>query len=66
MNWVNLLVPIFEILVVTVLIAVLIHKYADRQRTPIVVLLLTGLGWFLGFSMIIFIPLDVLLTINKD
>ena len=66
MNWVNLLVPILEILVVIVLIAVLIHKYADKQRTPIVVVLLTALGWFMGFSMIIFIPLDVLLTISKE
>lgn len=64
MNWIDLLVPIFEMLVVIVVIVVLIHKYADKQRTPIVVLLLTGLGWFLGFSMIVFIPLDVLLTVN--
>ena len=63
---INIIVPVCELLAVTVVIWMLINKYADKARTPLLVLILTGIGWFLGFSIIIFIPLDIQLTILKE
>ena len=37
----------------------LVYKYADMKRTNWFSLIITAISWFLAFSMIFFIPLDI-------
>ena len=39
----------------------LLYRYKD-EKTPLYVLVLTGVGWFFAFSVILFIPIDVFLV----
>lgn len=34
----------------------LVRFYADPKRTPLYVKILTMIGWFLGFAVILFLP----------
>ena len=40
----------------------LLRGFADHKRTPISLLVSTGIGWFLCFSPIIFSPLDIFIA----
>lgn len=40
----------------------LVWEYAAVKRTPLYVRLLTIASWFLGLTIIIFIPLDIYLV----
>ena len=37
----------------------LLRGYADRKRTSIFIRVLTFVGWFLSFSLVVFLPLDI-------
>ena len=63
MNW-NIVLPSIETTLVFAITVYLVRKYADLNRTPYVVMLMTVIGWFMGFSMIVFIPLDIYLTVT--
>ncbi len=52
-------VPIVEAVLVAIGTFFLVHKYADRKRTNRFSLAMTTLSWYLAFSMIFFIPLDI-------
>lgn len=52
-------VPIAEAVIVLFVTCCLIYKYADLKRTNMISLAMTTLSWFLAFSMIFFIPLDI-------
>ena len=52
-------VPIAETVIVLIVTCCLIYKYADIKRTNNISLAMTTLSWFLAFSMIFFIPLDI-------
>ena len=52
-------IPTLEAVVVLVGTCLLVRKYADFKRTNRFSLAITTLCWFLSFSMIFFIPLDV-------
>lgn len=52
-------VPIVESVLVLFVTCALIYKYADLKRTNRFSLAITTLSWFLAFSMIFFIPLDI-------
>ena len=52
-------IPIAECLAVLAVTLLLLRKYADLERTNWFSLTITGLSWFLAFSMICFIPLDI-------
>ena len=56
---INVWIPIAECLAVLAVTFLLIRKYADLERTNWFSLTITGLSWFLAFSMICFIPLDI-------
>mmetsp|Transcript_29840 Transcript_29840/g.40335 ORF Transcript_29840/g.40335 Transcript_29840/m.40335 type:complete len:175 (-) Transcript_29840:645-1169(-) len=43
---------------------VLLYRYKD-EKTPLYVLVMTGVGWFLAFSVILFIPIDVFMTTTE-
>ena len=52
-------VPIVEAVLVALGTYVLIRKYADLKRTNKFSVGMTSLSWYLAFSMIFFIPLDI-------
>lgn len=60
-----MIAPSVEMLLVLIISGLLIRRYVDRKRTSCWVTLLAYVGWFLGFSMIIFIPLDIYLTVQN-
>jgi hypothetical protein len=54
-------------LIIAVVTLILLRHFADRQRTPVICLVMTYVGWILGFSMVFLIPLDIYTTIiNGD
>ena len=52
-------IPIVECICVFGVTCLLVRKYADLKRTNTFSLAITTLSWFLAFSMIFFIPLDI-------
>lgn len=52
-------IPTTEAIVVLVITCLLMRKYADLKRTSNFSVAMTSLSWFLAFSMIFFIPLDI-------
>lgn len=56
---VNAWIPLVEALSVLSLTCFLVYKYADTKRTNWFSLVITAISWFLAFSMIFFIPLDI-------
>ena len=52
-------VPSTEAVIVLAVTFLLIRKYADLKRTNTFSVAMTSLSWFLAFSMIFFIPLDI-------
>ena len=52
-------IPIAECVGVLAVTCLLVRKYADVKRTNTFSLVITALSWFLAFSMIFFIPLDI-------
>jgi hypothetical protein len=52
-------VTLFEGILLLFLVAYLVWWFAAKKRTPMYVKVLTGVGWFLGFALILFIPLDI-------
>lgn len=56
---VNAWIPLVEALSVLSLTCFLVYKYADTKRTNWFSLVITAVSWFLAFSMIFFIPLDI-------
>jgi hypothetical protein len=65
MYW-NMLIIAIEAILVFMATLCIVNKYADRQRTPFVVKAATVMGWFAGFSMIVFVPLDIYVTLTKS
>lgn len=59
---VNAWIPLVEALSVLSLTCFLVYKYADTKRTNWFSLVITAVSWFLAFSMIFFIPLDIYST----
>jgi len=56
---INVWVPCLEAVLVLTATCLLLRKYADFKRTNKFSIAVTGLSWFLAFSMILFIPLDI-------
>ena len=52
-------VPAIEAALLLLLCVFLVRKYADMQRTNSFTLFLVVLGWFMAFSMIFAIPMDL-------
>ena len=52
-------IPIAEGVAVFAVTCLLVRKYADLERTNWFSLIITTMSWFLAFSMICFIPLDI-------
>ena len=61
-----LLIPIAEGIVILTAVIYLLCKYADRKRTPAFVYFVVGLGWFMGFSMLFIIPIDIYYSITTQ
>lgn len=50
---------------IVLLAAVLVvRRYADKERTPIACMILAYVGFFLAFSIAVFVPLDIYTTIQ--
>ena len=58
--------PTVEAVTIFIVILFLVAEYADRARTPGAVILFTIISWFMSFSMIMFIPLDIWLVSGRD
>ena len=58
-------IPAVESIVVLIITIYLVIRFADKKRTPFWCYVLTIFGWSLGFSMIIFVPLDLYLTLKN-
>ena len=56
--------PSVEAVIIFIIILFLVHKYADKARTPFIVVVFTIISWSMSFSMIMFIPLDIFLVSN--
>jgi hypothetical protein len=52
-------VPSVEAVILLVLCIYLVRKFADMQRTNAFTILLVILGWYMAFSMIFAIPMDI-------
>ena len=52
-------IPLAEAVAVLLVTCFLVYKHADMKRTNNFSLAITTLSWFLSFSMIFFIPLDI-------
>jgi hypothetical protein len=59
---ITIVATIIEVVLLLIFTYVLIWYYASKELTPIYVKALTLLGWFLGFAIILFIPLDIYLV----
>ena len=55
-------IPSFEALIIFFIILYLVREYADRARTPTSVVIFTIISWFMSFSMVMFVPLDIYLV----
>ena len=55
-------IPGVEGAVLAVIAFILILRFADTQRTPVFCLLTAYISWFLAFSIIFLIPLDIYLV----
>ena len=55
-------IPGVEGAVLAVIAFILILRFADTKRTPIFCLLSAYISWFLAFSIIFLIPLDIYLV----
>ena len=59
-----IILPTIEVVIVFLAAVFLVRRYADKVRTPTWCMILAYLGWFLGFSIAVFVPLDIFTTIN--
>jgi hypothetical protein len=57
-----ILIPIIELLALFIFCLYLLWGYADKKRSNYFVQFVTFIGWFLSFSLIVFIPLDIYLS----
>jgi hypothetical protein len=51
--------PVIEAALLLLLCVLLVRKYADMQRTDYFTIFLVIIGWFMAFSMIFAIPMDL-------
>ena len=63
---IKLWIPMVEIAAVLAVTCILLRKYADLERTNWFSLIITGISWFLAFSIICFIPLDIYSVSNNS
>ena len=59
-------IPVTEAVIVLLMTCCLIYKYADLKRTNILTLITCTMSWFLAFSMIFFIPLDIYIVSHPN
>lgn len=59
LKMITVIITIIECFLLLIFTFVLMWMYAAKDRTPIYVRVLTVIGWFLGFAIILFIPLDI-------
>ena len=59
------LTPSIEAILITIITILLLRHYADRTRTPMICQAMTFVGWLIGFSMVLLIPLDIFTTITN-
>jgi hypothetical protein len=52
-------VPGIEAVVLLLICYILLRRYADLKRTDAITVSLVVLGWFMAFSMIFAIPIDI-------
>ena len=52
-------IPVTETITILAVTIALVYKYADLKRTDYTTLGITGVSWYLSFSIIFFIPLDI-------
>lgn len=59
-------IPAVESIILLILCIWLLLGYRDKKRTPCSMQMATLFGWFLSFSLIVFIPLDVYLSHKQE
>jgi len=57
-----ILIPIVELIALFIFCLYLLWGYADKKRSNHFIQIVTFIGWFLSFSLIVFIPLDIYLS----
>jgi len=58
-------VPAIEATVLLFVCLYMVCKFADRTRTSCFVMSITVLGWYMAFSMIFAIPLDIYIVSSR-
>lgn len=56
--------PAVEAMLLLLLCIYLVRKFADMQRTSWFVLILVVINWYMAFSMIFAVPLDIYIVSN--
>ena len=56
------ILPAIECVVLLLMCFYLLWGYADKKRTSLCMKLLTLVGWFLSFALVVFLPLDIYIT----
>ena len=56
------ILPAIECIVLLLMCFYLLWGYADKKRTSICMKVLTVLGWFLSFALVVFLPLDIYIS----
>lgn len=51
-----MVITLIEAILLLLFSMYLVKLYADPKRTPFYVKVLTVIGWFLGFAVILFLP----------
>lgn len=51
-----------QLAIILVVCIYLLRGYTDRKQTSIFIQIVVVIGWFLSFSIIVFIPLDIYLN----
>lgn len=59
------LTPSVEGILITIVTLLLLRHFADRKKSPFICQAMTFLGWWLGFSMVLLIPLDIFTTLRN-
>ena len=58
------LIPLIECIILFLMCLYLLRGYADKKRTSLCIKMLTLIMWFLSFSLVVFVPVDVFMSNN--
>ena len=58
------IIPMFQCIMVLIVSLYMLWGYVDRKNTPCGISLIVLLCWFVSLSLLVFIPLDIYLSLG--